>query len=103
MRVRNPSNRGKRPSAFRHPEVRARTQSGGASKGDGPGRASFENPHPTLPRKRGRDKGGGAPQDDGSTRAVSQIPTTVQIVTVTADESGMRVDRFLEAKFPGLS
>ena len=27
----------------------------------------------------------------------------VQIVTVSGDESGMRVDRFLEARFPGLS
>jgi 23S rRNA pseudouridine955/2504/2580 synthase len=31
------------------------------------------------------------------------MPTSVQTVTVTADETGMRVDRFLEAKFPGLS
>src|SRR5690348_5185751 len=29
--------------------------------------------------------------------------TAVQTVTVTADEGGMRVDRFLEARFPGLS
>jgi 23S rRNA pseudouridine955/2504/2580 synthase len=29
--------------------------------------------------------------------------STVQTVAVTADEAGMRVDRFLEAKFPGLS
>jgi 23S rRNA pseudouridine955/2504/2580 synthase len=29
--------------------------------------------------------------------------TAVQTVAVTADESGMRVDRFLEARFPGLS
>jgi 23S rRNA pseudouridine955/2504/2580 synthase len=29
--------------------------------------------------------------------------TSVQTVAVTADESGMRVDRFLEARFPGLS
>ena len=29
--------------------------------------------------------------------------TSVQNVTVTADESGMRVDRFFEARFPGLS
>jgi 23S rRNA pseudouridine955/2504/2580 synthase len=29
--------------------------------------------------------------------------TPVQTVAVTADEAGMRVDRFLEAKFPGLS
>ncbi len=32
-----------------------------------------------------------------------QQPTRVQTVPVTADEAGMRVDRFLEAKFPGLS
>ncbi len=31
------------------------------------------------------------------------MPTAVQNVSVTADESGMRVDRFLEARFPGLS
>ena len=31
------------------------------------------------------------------------MPTAVQNVAVTADESGMRVDRFLEARFPGLS
>jgi 23S rRNA pseudouridine955/2504/2580 synthase len=32
-----------------------------------------------------------------------QQATRVQTVAVTADEAGMRVDRFLEAKFPGLS
>jgi len=31
------------------------------------------------------------------------MPTTVQTVTVSGDENGMRVDRFFEAKFPGLS
>ncbi len=31
------------------------------------------------------------------------MPTTVQNVTVSGDEAGMRVDRFLESKFPGLS
>jgi 23S rRNA pseudouridine955/2504/2580 synthase len=34
---------------------------------------------------------------------VPQQATPVQTVAVTADEAGMRVDRFLEAKFPGLS
>jgi 23S rRNA pseudouridine955/2504/2580 synthase len=34
---------------------------------------------------------------------VPQQATRVQTVAVTADEAGMRVDRFLEAKFPGLS
>ena len=32
-----------------------------------------------------------------------QQATTVQTVAVTADEAGMRVDRFLEARFPSLS
>src|ERR1700679_3855180 len=31
------------------------------------------------------------------------LPTKVQTVVVTADENDMRVDRFLEARFPGLS
>src|SRR5258705_11812611 len=32
-----------------------------------------------------------------------QLPTKVQTVVVSADENNMRVDRFLEARFPGLS
>jgi 23S rRNA pseudouridine955/2504/2580 synthase len=32
-----------------------------------------------------------------------EIATGVQIVTVGADESGMRVDRYFESRFPGLS
>ena len=35
--------------------------------------------------------------------AVPVNTTSVQTVTVTPDENGMRVDRFLEARFPGLS
>lgn len=31
------------------------------------------------------------------------LPTKVQTVIVTADEANMRVDRFLESRFPGLS
>src|SRR3954452_16301983 len=31
------------------------------------------------------------------------LPTKVQTVTVTADEANMRIDRFLEARSPGLS
>jgi 23S rRNA pseudouridine955/2504/2580 synthase len=37
------------------------------------------------------------------TEAAAPLPTRVQTVTVTADEANMRVDRFLEARFPGLS
>jgi len=74
----------------RHPEVRAQR----ASKGDGhgsPGRQSFE----ARPRR------GLAPQDDG-VKAV-QYSAGVQTVSVSADENNMRVDRFFEARFPGLS
>ncbi len=76
----------------RHPEVLGAKRR--ASKGDGPGASavSFE-----ARLRRG-------PQDDGEqTNAQPQTPTTVQNVAVTADESGMRVDRFFEARFPGLS
>jgi 23S rRNA pseudouridine955/2504/2580 synthase len=45
-----------------------------------------------------------ARQDDGERKiAPAAMPTTVQNVAVTADENGMRVDRFFEARFPGLS
>ena len=36
-------------------------------------------------------------------RTQPKLPAVVQNVTVTADEANMRVDRFLEARFPGLS
>jgi 23S rRNA pseudouridine955/2504/2580 synthase len=76
-----------------HPEVLGAKRR--ASKGEGPGiagPASFE-------ARRWR-----APQDEGTQKsASSQVLTGVQAVPVGADESGMRVDRFLEARCPGLS
>ncbi|WP_146991535.1 RluA family pseudouridine synthase [Bradyrhizobium macuxiense] len=39
----------------------------------------------------------------GKQAAEQPLPTKVQTVVVTSDENGMRVDRFLEARFPGLS
>jgi 23S rRNA pseudouridine955/2504/2580 synthase len=67
-----------------------------ASKGDGQnlkelGRSSFE----------ARPHGGLAPQDDGL--KAPQFSAGVQNVNVTPDENNMRVDRFFEARFPGLS
>jgi 23S rRNA pseudouridine955/2504/2580 synthase len=42
--------------------------------------------------------------DDGKQNGASPAaPTSVQNVVISADESGMRVDRFFEARFPGLS
>jgi 23S rRNA pseudouridine955/2504/2580 synthase len=75
--------------AFRKPN------SGKPEFGHGPksgGRSSFE----ARPQR--------APADDGERKIVPvSLPTSVQNVAVTADEAGMRVDRFFEARFPGLS
>ena len=75
----------KRHTSVRHPEVRAQR----ASKGDGPGRSSFE--------------GGLRPPSQDHGIKPANYSAGVQTVTVTPDENGMRVDRFFEARFPGLS
>jgi 23S rRNA pseudouridine955/2504/2580 synthase len=43
------------------------------------------------------------PRDDAAKSSDLAAATTVQTVTVSPDESGMRVDRFLEARFSSLS
>ncbi len=73
---------------FRHPETRRPSK----CNGPGDGTASFE----ARPRR--------VSQDDKERDSVpAPLATGVQNVAVTGDESGMRVDRFLEARFPGLS
>ncbi|MBV9630623.1 MAG: RluA family pseudouridine synthase [Xanthobacteraceae bacterium] len=44
-----------------------------------------------------------SPEPQAAAPVLAEMPTKVQTVPVSADEAGMRVDRFLEAKFPGLS
>jgi 23S rRNA pseudouridine955/2504/2580 synthase len=66
---------------------------------DGPSR-----PKKALPSM--RPAGGADPSKPVKAKqavAAPLVTTTVQTVTVTPDENGMRVDRFLEARFPGLS
>ena len=55
-----------------------------------------------LPSRAGRSR---TPfrEEPAKAAAEPQLPTKVQTVVVTADENNMRVDRFLEARFPGLS
>src|SRR3954463_8521690 len=43
------------------------------------------------------------PEPEKGVAELPPLPTKVQTVVVTADENNMRVDRFLEARFPGLS
>src|ERR1700734_2260074 len=43
------------------------------------------------------------PEPEKIVAELPPLPTKVQTVVVTADENNMRVDRFLESRFPGLS
>jgi 23S rRNA pseudouridine955/2504/2580 synthase len=65
------------------------------------GSSDAANPRPVAPLK--GLSGKPAPRPAKAEAAEAMPATSVQIVTVSADEAGMRVDRFLEAKFPGLS
>ena len=86
----------------------------GGRRPERPGRAPFEAKRRSAPFEAKPGAGAPfetkqrrAPQDDGQRRETPppapQLPTSVQNVAVTADENGMRVDRFFEARFPGLS
>jgi len=75
--------RGERHAARRRPEAHAAKA------------ASFEGRRPSL-EARPR----GAPPGD---EAKTVLPAAVQTLTVTPDENDMRLDRFFEARFPGLS
>ncbi|PSC02981.1 RluA family pseudouridine synthase, partial [Alsobacter soli] len=65
----------------------------------GEGAADATSP---LPAKTAKASAGGQPAGVAG-EAGESVMTAVQTVTVTPDEAGMRVDRFLEARFPGLS
>ncbi|MGN6287153.1 MAG: RluA family pseudouridine synthase [Afipia sp.] len=71
----------------------------------GPAQRAFDKPahaRDDAPRRPARPQA--APHDDARPeKEAPQLPTKVQTVAVTADENNMRVDRFLEARFPGLS
>lgn len=98
--------RGGKRAASRHPEVRAqRASKTGGYRFD----RQAERPVATRPSFEGRLRR--PPQDVGERKAPT-LPaarnsageaTAVQTVTVSPDENNMRVDRFFEARFPGLS
>jgi 23S rRNA pseudouridine955/2504/2580 synthase len=83
--------------ARRHPEARAERRAKSVAVD-----TTFRKPKSAKPEfGRGPQR---ASEDDGEQKiAPASMPTTVQNVAVTADEAGMRVDRFFEARFPGLS
>lgn len=78
-----------------------------ASDKRGPTQRAFDKPaarfgdeRPRRPAKPAREA---FPEVREEKKPAPPLPTKVQTVTVTADENNMRVDRFLEARFPGLS
>src|ERR1700720_1882062 len=99
------SRRTKRPLATR--------ASGDRPKGARPYRGSqAERPHGHRPGGKAPSRFSGSmprvpkpftPEPAKNVAEPAPLPTKVQTVLVTADENNMRVDRFLEARFPGLS
>ena len=100
---------GRQIAGPRHPGRRARLEKTGRAErrsrdGDGPRKSV-----PIAPPRATRARPPATRADlqhapDRPRVAVDHgAPTGVQTVAVTADEGGMRVDRFLEARFPGLS
>jgi 23S rRNA pseudouridine955/2504/2580 synthase len=86
----------------RHPEARAQR----ASKDGSNHPPATPGSRPGQALRGTSDFVGRAPHGDGAVvapQASHQTASGVQTVAVTADEAGMRVDRFLEARFPGLS
>ncbi|ACF02124.1 pseudouridine synthase, RluA family [Rhodopseudomonas palustris TIE-1] len=75
--------------------------------GDTPMRFGAGPARPSRPPGEGRPRAAQAAPGETHERPEAKpeapLPTKVETVTVTADENGMRVDRFLEARFPGLS
>src|ERR1700731_4079943 len=99
------SRRTKRPLAKR--------ASGDRPKGARPYRGSqAERPHGHRPGGKAPARFSGSmprvakpltPEPAKNVAEPAPLPTKVETVVVTADENNMRVDRFLEARFPGLS
>ena len=89
---------GKRPRAFS--ERDERPPFGKPAKAP---RKPETRPRPSADASHPRPAVSAVPTHKVADTAAPQQATRVQTVAVTADEAGMRVDRFLEAKFPGLS
>jgi 23S rRNA pseudouridine955/2504/2580 synthase len=71
--------------------------------GRAPSRRFTEAPQRETERQTARPKQRFIAQPTPEPEAAAPVATSVQKLTVSVDEGGMRVDRYLEAKFPGLS
>jgi 23S rRNA pseudouridine955/2504/2580 synthase len=75
----------------------------GKTKDSGFGRGAESVGPSSFKERRSSSRNGGFGEDTQLKPVATALPTSVQNVAVTADEAGMRVDRFFEARFPGLS
>src|SRR6185437_6439426 len=97
-RIKRTTAPGERPKGARaHRDVRKSERLPAHRPGDRPARFSEKRGEPRTDKPR---QFGDRPV---KTKAELPLPTKVQTVVVTPDEDNMRVDRFLEARFPGLS
>jgi 23S rRNA pseudouridine955/2504/2580 synthase len=97
-------NRRKSSSRRNAPEGKSRQRpfhkARGGEGGEG-GRRGAEKKKEGFPLRTRHDQDRKKPTPPSQT--TEMLAAGVQNVTVSADEAGMRVDRFLEARFPGLS
>ena len=88
-----PSGRLQRPSA---PGRAAGRTGAPATRPRRPGPAAAKGPVPARPVEEPR-------RERPPASAATALPTGVQILSVEPDEAGMRLDRFLQARFPSLA
>jgi 23S rRNA pseudouridine955/2504/2580 synthase len=94
--------KGARP--YRDASRDKRGQQSDRSKGERkPGFRTGSKAPPRLAESRPPKPAPFVPEPEKVVAEPPPLPTKVQTVVVTADENNMRVDRFLEARFPGLS
>ncbi|MET0968179.1 MAG: pseudouridine synthase, partial [Tardiphaga sp.] len=103
---------GDRPERAARPERSERPQRSERPAGDRPGaRGGKPTPRygnaplrePRVSKRPPFDPETFVPEEPKPEVPAEPLPTAVQSVLVTPDENGMRVDRFLEGRFPGLS
>lgn len=102
--------RGKPQRSQRHPEARAHGSAPGGARGQARSAAKSTRSGASLKGGLRRPPQGGAVKAvvpphtfEKEAKPAPLLPTSVQTVTVSPDENDMRVDRFFEARFPGLS
>ena len=103
-RTMSPADRGKKAGPERRDGGRAKAHRATDHRGGGKPQRFSERRHETREEgRRQKPSSFAAEPTRDKPEAEPQLPTKVQTVVVTPDEDNMRVDRFLEARFPGLS